>query len=89
MTFFQRVRQNHPNAWIMLLLGPMLSGSDLTSARMRLNAVLTTVNDAKASLFEFTTQDLSAVGCDCHPTVTKHQSMATALVTEIQSKLGW
>jgi lysophospholipase L1-like esterase len=89
VTFFQRVRQNHPSAYIMLLLGPMLSGSDLTSARTRLNAVLTTVNDPKSSLFEFGTQDLNSVGCDCHPTVAKHQSMATALVAEIKSKLGW
>jgi lysophospholipase L1-like esterase len=89
VTFFQRVRANYPNAYIMLLLGPMLSGSDLTSARMRLNSVLTTVNDPKSSLFEFTTEDFNAVGCDCHPTVTTHQSMATALAAEIKSKLGW
>src|SRR5262249_14033900 len=44
VTFVQRVRQNHPNAYIMLLLGTMLSGSELTSARKRLNDVVTMVN---------------------------------------------
>lgn len=89
VTFFQRVRTNYPNAYIMLLLGPMLSGSELTSARTRLNDVLTAVNDPRSSLLEFTTEDLNSVGCDCHPTVTKHQAMATALVTEVKAKLGW
>jgi hypothetical protein len=89
VNFVKRVRMNYPSAYIMLLVGPMLSGGDLTSAKMRLNTVLSTVNDPKTSLFEFTTQDLNAVGCDCHPTVAKHQSMATALTAEIKSKLGW
>jgi lysophospholipase L1-like esterase len=89
VTFVEGVRQRYPNAHIMLLIGPMLAGADLTSIKGRIATVVSTVNDAKLSTFELTTQDLNAVGCDCHPSVAKHQSMAAALTAEIRSKLSW
>src|SRR5262249_8663603 len=51
VTFVKRVRKNYPNAYIMLLIGTMLEGSDYTSCKSRLNTVLTTVGDPMMELF--------------------------------------
>jgi lysophospholipase L1-like esterase len=89
VTFVKRVRKNYPNAYIMLLVGTMLEGADYTSAKMRLNTVVTTVNDPKMEVFELGSQDANSVGCDCHPTTATHQTMATKLTGEIKARLGW
>jgi lysophospholipase L1-like esterase len=93
LTFVRRVRKAYPSAWIFPSVGPMLSGTSLTSARTYLNNVIATLKsegDEKISLLEFATQSAAdGYGCDWHPSLATNSKMAKLLEAELRSKLGW
>jgi lysophospholipase L1-like esterase len=87
-SFLQHLRQKYPDAWI-LCLGPTGIGErtpfDYIS---RVVAGLKTAGDTKLEAHQlvFTT---TGQGCDYHPTIETHASMAQALTTKLKSLLGW
>jgi lysophospholipase L1-like esterase len=89
----QTVRAHYPHAYIVCLIGPLLSGSDLTTIEGHIHDVvqmLTTAGDARVEFFDqLQPQPSSAYACQYHPDVTEQTLMGTELATEIAAKLGW
>ncbi len=91
--FVNQIRSQYPNAHIYCALGPMLSGSNLTSARDYLTTVVnqrTAAGDTKVHFIEFPMQDGSlGYGEDWHPSVAQHAAMANQLTNQLKADLGW
>jgi hypothetical protein len=96
--FIATVRSHYPDAWIFIVIGPMLSDPELTQVKTRLANVVTKVqsstNDTKIATFDFGSQNLGSngeipSGCDWHPSVDEHKRMAGILQTQLTAKLGW
>jgi lysophospholipase L1-like esterase len=91
--FVKQVRGQYSGAHIYCALGPMLNGSNLTSARDYINTVvsqLKSAGDSKVHFIEFPAQDGSlGYGEDWHPSTATHARMANQLVTQIKTDLGW
>jgi lysophospholipase L1-like esterase len=89
----ERIRGSYPDALILATVGPLLSGTDLSTARMYINAVVaarTAAGDAKIKSFELApTNAADGYGCDWHPSLRTHQIMADALVTQLRAELDW
>ncbi|RYE83806.1 MAG: endo-1,4-beta-glucanase, partial [Myxococcales bacterium] len=88
-----KVRQHHPDAFVVLALGPLLSGGNLTKARGYLESIVedrTKDGDTRISLVEMATQKQSnGLGCDYHPSLTTHQLMADTMTAAIKQLTGW
>jgi len=93
LAFVKNLRKHYASAHIFLALGPMLSGSSLTTARGYLNGIVDTMTkggDANVHFMEFPTQLASdGYGCDWHPSLVTHGKMATVLETTLKTRLGW
>ena len=89
----QTVRAHYPHAYILCIIGPLLSGSDLTTIEGHIHDVvqmLTTAGDTRVEFFDqIQPQPSSAYACQYHPNVTEQTLMGTELATEIAAKLGW
>jgi lysophospholipase L1-like esterase len=89
------VRQKHPNAVVVVTLGPMLSDTyptglmALSTARMYIQSVVTGLKDSKIVFFEFDPQDATMVACDFHPTAATQKAMGDALVGQLKTLLHW
>ncbi|MGC4063985.1 MAG: SGNH/GDSL hydrolase family protein [Polyangiaceae bacterium] len=87
----ENIRSHYADAYILCTIGPMLSGTDLTTARKNIAAAVETrhtAGDPKVEAYELTTGNPSP-GCSYHPDLTTHQAMATELATKISSYVGW
>jgi lysophospholipase L1-like esterase len=93
VTLLERVRAAYPGALILCTVGPLLSGTDLATARVYIdNAVEQRVagGDTAVRSFELDPQDASdGLGCDYHPSLVTHQNMADRLTATLQLELGW
>jgi lysophospholipase L1-like esterase len=93
LDFVRTLRQKYPDTFFVLTIGPMLSGDALTVIRNHIQNVIKTragEGDSKMSYLEFPTQSPSdGIGCDSHPNATTNAKMATALVGELKTRLGW
>lgn len=91
--FVEQIRSQYPNAHIYCALGPMLSDSNLTSARDYITTVVNqfiSAGDTKVHFIEFPMQDGSlGYGEDWHPSVAQHAAMAEQLVSRLKTDLGW
>jgi lysophospholipase L1-like esterase len=89
----QTVRTHYPHAYIVCIIGPLLSGTDLTTIQGHIQKVvqtLTTAGDKRLEFFnQIQPQPSSAYACQYHPNVTEQTTMGTQLATEIAAKLGW
>jgi lysophospholipase L1-like esterase len=89
----QTVRTHYPHAYIVCIIGPLLSGSDLTTIEGHISNVvqaLTTAGDTRVEFFDqIQPQPSSAYACQYHPDVTEQTLMGNQLATEIAAKLGW
>jgi lysophospholipase L1-like esterase len=86
----QHIRMKYPNAHILITNGPMLSGTDLTTVRSNLTAVVATLADPKVTTFEIAAQDGSdGYGCDWHPSRARHEKVAELVTAALKSALGW
>ncbi|HEY6727817.1 MAG TPA: SGNH/GDSL hydrolase family protein, partial [Polyangiaceae bacterium] len=86
-----RIRDRYPDAFVLCTVGPLLSGEDLTAARAGIAAAVAAVQaqgDLRVKSWEMNLSN-DAPGCDWHPSLGTHQAMATALVGELRSELGW
>jgi hypothetical protein len=91
--FVRTLRQKYPGAHILLAIGPMLDGANLTAIKGHLQKVITTragEGDTKMSFLEFPVQQQGdGYGCDWHPSPTTNAKMATLLTAELKARLGW
>jgi lysophospholipase L1-like esterase len=90
-SFLEHIRANYSDAFILCTLGPMLSGTGLTTARKNIAAAVAARNgagDSRVKAYELQTGNPSP-GCNSHPSVTTQQAMATELMGELTQDLGW
>ena len=91
--FVRALRQKYPNAHLLLTIGPMLDGANLTAIKGHLQKVISTragEGDTKMSFLEFPVQQQAdGYGCDYHPSPTTNAKMATLLTAEVKARLGW
>jgi lysophospholipase L1-like esterase len=89
-----RVRSVYPDALILCSVGPLLSGTDLSTARAYIESAVETLvsaGDADVRTFELEPQDgvTDGLGCDYHPSQATHAKMADVLTATLQVELGW
>jgi lysophospholipase L1-like esterase len=89
----QTVRGKYPHAYIVCIIGPLLSGSDLQTIEGYLQGAVTAVNAAGDTRVEFFNQidpqPSSTEACQYHPNVAEQTTMGNQLATELRAKLGW
>ncbi|HLK91380.1 MAG TPA: GDSL-type esterase/lipase family protein [Polyangia bacterium] len=89
----QTVRAHYPHAYIVCIIGPLLSGSDLTTIEGHIHNVvqtMTSAGDTRVELFDqIQPQPSSAYACQYHPDVTEQTLMGNQLATEIAARVGW
>jgi lysophospholipase L1-like esterase len=86
-----RIRTNYPDAFILCICAPLLSGADYTMVAGYEGQVVTQMQgagDKKVKFVDLTT-DAVGWGCDWHPSVATHAAMAAKLVAELKADLGW
>lgn len=85
------IRQNYPDAFILCTVGPLLSGSDLETARKNIALAVSRRNQAgDTKLVSYEMQTLNEKpGCDWHPGLATHQTMADELLPLIKNALNW
>ena len=92
-TLLEHVRAEAPDALILATVGPLLTGTDLATARMYIGNVVQKRNaagDAKVQAFDLApTNPADGYGCDWHPSARTHQVMADALTAKLRAELGW
>ncbi len=91
--FVKQIRIQYPNAHIYCALGPMLNGDNLIHARDFMTTAVSQFQsggDAKVHFIEFPMQDGTlGYGEDWHPSIATHARMASQLVQQIKTDLGW
>jgi lysophospholipase L1-like esterase len=92
--FVEQVRAHYPETFIVLAVGSMLGGDQLSAAKAYLNDVVSTqtsAGDAKVSFVDLGQQDptTDGIGCDYHPSVATDQKMAQRLEAAIRRLTGW
>jgi lysophospholipase L1-like esterase len=89
----QTVRTNYPHAYIIAIIGPLLSGSQLTTIQGYIQAAVQAQNAAGDTRVEYfdqiQPQPTSAFACQYHPNVTEQMLIGTQVATELAAKLGW
>ncbi|HZL20630.1 MAG TPA: SGNH/GDSL hydrolase family protein [Polyangia bacterium] len=89
----QTVRGNYPHAYIVCIIGPLLSGSDLQTIEGYIQGAVAAVNAAGDTRVEFFNQidpqPSSAAACQYHPNMAEQTAMGNQLAAELQTKLGW
>jgi lysophospholipase L1-like esterase len=87
------IRTNYPDAWIIGIIGPLLSGSDLTTIQGHIKDAVdmrTAAGDQKVEFFNMIQPQTSdKFACQYHPNVAENMIMATQLAGELSAKLGW
>ncbi len=87
------IRANNPDAWIVCIIGPLLSGSDLTAMQTHIrNAVAARMaaGDQKLEFFDkIAAQSSDKAACQYHPNPAENQIMAGLMVTELRARLRW
>jgi lysophospholipase L1-like esterase len=87
------VRANYPHTYIIGIIGPLLSGSDLATIRGHIKAAVdirAAAGDRKVEFFDqIAAQTSDKFACQYHPNVAENAIMADQLTAELQAKLGW
>jgi len=87
------IRANYPGAWIVCLIGPLLSGTDLVTMEGHINASVDTrgaAGDHQVEVFEgITPQSADKAACQYHPDPAENRIMADQIVTDLRERLGW
>jgi lysophospholipase L1-like esterase len=96
---FDRVRKAYPNAFILCLLGPMLTDvyppgkHNLTLARKYMTAAIAKIKGSGETNFEYVElpeqNHANGLGCGFHPSVKTHKLMAERVVAVAKERLGW
>jgi lysophospholipase L1-like esterase len=96
-TFVGSLRARHPDALIVLVLGPMLADDyPQPNARSLMRSWLAKVReemqargDAKVESIEQSIDPAEGVGCDFHPNTKTHARLGHELATLIRGRLEW
>jgi lysophospholipase L1-like esterase len=96
---YERVRKAYPNAFILCLLGPMLTDvyppgkQNLTLARKYMKAAIEKIKASGETNFEYVElpeqNHANGLGCGFHPSVKTHKLMADRVVAVAKERLGW
>lgn len=96
---YDRVRKAYPDAFIVCLLGPMLSDvypigkNNLTLARRYMKAAMAKIKASGETKYEYLElpeqKHSDGLGCGFHPSVKTHKLMADRLTALAKDKLGW
>jgi lysophospholipase L1-like esterase len=92
--FVADLRTHYANANFFLVIGPLLTGNDLATARGYLDQVVMARSAAgdkrvKQILVDPQDQSKNGVGCDYHPSVATDDAMGKALAATIKTTMGW
>ncbi len=92
-TLLQTVRQRYPQAYIICLIAPLLSGTELTTIKGHISAAVAarmSAGDARVEFFDgIAPQTSDKAACQYHPNVAQQTLMGNALAAELRAKLGW
>lgn len=86
----QELRPHYPNAWVILAVSPMLSGTSRTQISTYLNGVVSALQaagDKRVAYFEYDFEQ--TMGCQYHPDVATNEAMAAKIVPFIEQLTGW
>jgi lysophospholipase L1-like esterase len=87
------IRTNYPDAWIIGIIGPLLSGTDLTTIQGHIKDAVdirAAAGDQKVEFYNMIqAQSSDKFACQYHPNVAENMIMATQLAGELSAKLGW
>jgi lysophospholipase L1-like esterase len=92
--FVSDLRTHYPNAYVFLVIGPMLGDPNLTTARGYLDQVVMARSAAgdkrvKQILVDPQDQNKNGIGCDYHPSIATDDAMGKAIAGAIKTTLGW
>ena len=94
--FVARLRALHPDAFLVLALGPMLfDEGDINFRTLARDAIFAALagarqrGDGKIEMIEFWTDPDEGAGCQVHPNRVTHRRMADELARLLEAKLGW
>jgi lysophospholipase L1-like esterase len=89
----QNIRSKYPQALIVCLIGPLLSGSELDTIRAHISAVVAarrTAGDTNIEFFDqIAAQTSEKAACQYHPNPAENQLMADLLAAELRTRLHW
>jgi len=89
----QTVRSKYPDALIVCIIGPLLSGTDLTTIQGHIKNVVNArvaAGDRNIEFFDkIVAQSSDKYACQYHPNVAENQIMADQIAAELRAKLGW
>jgi len=92
-TLLATVRGYYPHAYIVCIIAPLLSGSDLSTIGAHIKAAVdarAAAGDTRVEFFSnIPVQSTDKFACQYHPNVAENQLMADMLVAEIKAKVGW
>ncbi len=87
------VRGKYPGALIVCIIGPLLSGTDLTTIEGHIQSSVNArvaAGDHNVELFnQIAAQTSDKAACQYHPDPAENQIMAAQIVTELRARLGW
>jgi lysophospholipase L1-like esterase len=93
LALLQTVRGKYPHAYIVCIIGPLLSGSDLQTIEGYIQAAVATINatgDARVEYFDqIAPQPTAAAACQYHPNAPEQSTMGGQLAAELKTRLGW
>ena len=93
ITLLQTIRGEYPHTYIVCIIAPLLSGSDLSTIGGHIRDAVAARNAAGDSNVEFFSgipaQTSDKFACQYHPNVAENMMMADLLVGELKAKLGW
>jgi lysophospholipase L1-like esterase len=93
VALLQTVRTNYPDAFIMGIIGPLLTGSDLATIQGHVRDAVAARNaagDARVEFFDqIAAQSSDKFACQYHPNMAENKIMGDQLTAELQAKLGW
>lgn len=91
--FVEMLRAKYPNALIICMIGPLLSGTELTTIQGHIRAVVqarNTAGDAKIEYFgDVVAQTSDKAACQYHPNPAENLIVGNQLAGELRARLGW
>ncbi len=89
----QTVRANYPHAYIVCIIGPLLTGTELQTIEGYIQGAVDAANvagDLRVEFFDqISPQPTTAFACQYHPNVDEQTVMGNQLAAELKVKLGW
>jgi lysophospholipase L1-like esterase len=87
------VRANYPHAYIVCIIGPLLTGGDLQTIQGYIQAAVqarNAVGDTRVEYFDqIAPQQTANAACQYHPNAAEQATMGNQLAGELSAKLGW